>query len=31
LNHLPLIKEVYEELVDEKEGRVKGVIWSPYQ
>jgi F-type H+-transporting ATPase subunit delta len=30
MNHLPLIKEVYEELVDEKEGRVKGVIWSPY-
>lgn len=28
--YLPLIKDVYGELVDEKEGRVKGDIWSPY-
>jgi len=28
--YLPLIKNVYGELVDEKEGRVKGDIWSPY-
>jgi len=28
--YLPLIKDVYEDLVDEKEGRVKGEILSPY-
>lgn len=28
--YLPLIKDVYRELVDEKEGRVKGDIWSAY-
>ena len=28
--YLPLIKDVYGELVDEKEGRVKGTIWSAY-
>ena len=30
MSYLPLIKDVYGELVDEKEGRVKGDIWSAY-
>ncbi|HEX2965487.1 MAG TPA: ATP synthase F1 subunit delta [Syntrophorhabdaceae bacterium] len=30
MSYLPLIKDVYSELVDEKEGRVKGSIWSAY-
>jgi F-type H+-transporting ATPase subunit delta len=30
MTYLPLIKDVYGELVDEKEGRVKGTIWSAY-
>lgn len=28
--YLPLIRDVYSELVDDKEGRVKGAIWSAY-
>jgi F-type H+-transporting ATPase subunit delta len=30
MSYLPLIKDVYGELVDEKEGKVKGAIWSAY-
>ncbi len=30
MTYLPLIRDVYGELVDEKEGRVKGDIWSAY-
>ena len=30
MTYLPLIRDVYSELVDEKEGRVKGAIWSAY-
>jgi F-type H+-transporting ATPase subunit delta len=30
MSYLPLIRDVYGELVDEKEGRVKGDIWSAY-
>ena len=30
MTYLPLIKDVYGELVDEKEGKVKGDIWSAY-
>lgn len=30
MNYLPLIKEQYGELINEKEGKVKGTIWTPY-
>lgn len=30
MTYLPLIKEAYGSLVDEKEGRVKGEVWSAY-
>jgi F-type H+-transporting ATPase subunit delta len=30
MGYLPLVSDVYGELVDEKEGRVKGTIWSAY-
>jgi F-type H+-transporting ATPase subunit delta len=30
MGYLPLVRDVYGELVDEKEGRVKGTIWSAY-
>jgi F-type H+-transporting ATPase subunit delta len=30
MGYLPLIKDVYSELVDEKEGRVRGTVWSAY-
>ena len=30
MTYLPLIRDVYSELVDEKEGRVEGAIWSAY-
>ncbi len=30
LDYLPLMHDVYAEMVDEKEGRVKGVAYSPY-
>lgn len=28
--YLPLIRDEYGELLDEKEGRVKGTLWSPF-
>lgn len=28
--YLPLMKEVYSELVDEKEGRIRGTIWTAF-
>ncbi|HVN96143.1 MAG TPA: ATP synthase F1 subunit delta [Syntrophorhabdaceae bacterium] len=28
--YLPFIKEAYSRLVDEKEGRIKGTVWSAY-
>jgi F-type H+-transporting ATPase subunit delta len=30
MGYLPFIKEQYSELVDEKEGRVKGTLWSAF-
>lgn len=30
MTYLPLIRDVYSELVDDKEGRVRGTIWSAY-
>jgi F-type H+-transporting ATPase subunit delta len=30
MSYLPLVKEVYGDLVDEKEGRVKGTLWSAF-
>jgi F-type H+-transporting ATPase subunit delta len=30
MGYLPLVKNVYGEFLDEKEGRVKGTIWSAY-
>ncbi len=30
MGYIPLIKDVYSELVDEKEGRVKGTLWTAY-
>ena len=30
MNYLSIIKEAYGELVDDKEGRVKGTLWSAY-
>ena len=30
MSYLPLITDIYGELVDEKEGRVKGSIWSAF-
>ena len=28
--YLPLLKEAYTDLVDEKEGRIKGTLWSAF-
>jgi F-type H+-transporting ATPase subunit delta len=28
--YLPMVKEAYSDLVDEKEGRVKGTVWSAF-
>ena len=30
MGYLPLLKEAYTNLVDEKEGRVKGTLWSAF-
>ncbi|HNS15016.1 MAG TPA: ATP synthase F1 subunit delta [Syntrophorhabdaceae bacterium] len=30
MGYLPTIRDVYRELVDEKEGRVRGTIWAAY-
>jgi F-type H+-transporting ATPase subunit delta len=30
MGYLPMIKEAYAELVDDREGRVRGTIWSAY-
>jgi len=30
MTYLPLIKEAYEELADEKEGRVRGTLWTAF-
>lgn len=30
MGYLPLIKEMYGELIDEKEERVRGTMWSPF-
>jgi F-type H+-transporting ATPase subunit delta len=30
MSYLPLIRDVYSELVDDKEGRARGTIWSAY-
>lgn len=30
MGYLPVIKDVYSELVDEKEGRVRGTVWSAF-
>ena len=30
MGYLPLIRDVYREIADEKEGRVRGTIWSAY-
>jgi F-type H+-transporting ATPase subunit delta len=30
MGYLPMIKDQYGELVDAKEGRVKGTLWSPF-
>lgn len=30
MNYLLLVRDVYRELVDDKEGRVRGTVWSPF-
>jgi F-type H+-transporting ATPase subunit delta len=30
MGYLPLLKDAYSDLVDEKEGRIKGTIWSAF-
>ncbi len=30
MTYLPLLKEVYRELVDEKEGRMRGTLWTAF-
>ena len=30
MGYLPLLKDAYTNLVDEKEGRVKGILWSAF-
>jgi F-type H+-transporting ATPase subunit delta len=30
MGYLPLVKDVYSDLVDEKEGRVRGTVWTAY-
>jgi len=30
MGYLPTIRDVYQELVDEKEGRIRGVLWAAY-
>jgi F-type H+-transporting ATPase subunit delta len=30
MGYLPLLKDAYSDLVDEKEGKVKGTIWSAF-
>lgn len=30
MGYLPIIRDVYQELVDDKEGRVRGTLWTAY-
>jgi F-type H+-transporting ATPase subunit delta len=30
MGYVPLVRDVYSDLVDEKEGRIKGTVWSAY-